>query len=647
MSSSDGQHIARYGEWSSPITPENAVGAARQIAEIEIDNGVVWLAELRPGEGGRSQIVRLRPDDVAQDVLPDGFSARSRVHEYGGGAILADMGEITFVNDRDQRIWRDGPGGKPQPLTAEGPWRYADMIADESRGRLIAVREDHGGEGEPVNAIVAIDLKTGAVEILWQGSDFVAWPRLSPGGTRLAWVAWDHPNMPWDATTLHVAAVAPGGGLTNVYTIAAGRDGNSVIEPAWAEDGTLYFLSDEPGDWALYRWRGGAAELVCHVDGEIGGPAWQFRGSHYAIVSASQAVAALTRNGADALITIDLVTGTARPIVTPFTDIRSVRHDGRDAMILAASPDAGPAVYRVSPHGGAPALVYKAQGPVVPDGFASRPYPLAYPTSGGATAHAFYYPPLNPGAMAGKGEAPPLIVTAHGGPTSLSKPMLMNWRSYWTSRGFAVLDVNYRGSTGYGRAYRKALNTAWGDVDIEDVVAGARYCAAEGLADSQRMAVYGGSAGGYVVLASLAFHPDVFKAGINLFGVADLEALAADTHKFESRYCDTLVGPLPAAREVYRARSPIHAADRITAPLLTLQGLDDKVVPPAQSEMIFEAVKANGAAAAYLPFEGEGHGFRKAENQIRTLTATHYFLARVFGLHSPDNLEPIKIENLA
>lgn len=631
----------RYGEWPSPISANAALGAARAIGDVEIDSGVIWLGELRPDEGGRTQIVRIRPDGAAEDILPEGLSARSRVHEYGGGAILPDVGTVYFVNDRDQRIWRDVAGGTPQPVSPESKVRFADMV--RHGGRLIAVREDHAGGGEAINDLAAIDLKSGQVETLWRGSDFVAHPRVSPGGGSLAWIAWDHPNMPWDATSLHVGRFGADGQLAHVYTVASAKDGFSVIQPAWADDGTLCYLSDEPGDWSLYRWRDGHSELVAHLDGEIGGPQWQFRLSDYALVGGNKAIAALTRAGSDTLVTIDLVTGTARPIDTPFTAIRSISADGASAIVHAASPDSGPALFRVTP-AGAVKEVYRPKGPAIARDLASRPQAMAFPTSGDATAHAFYYPPCNP-ACSGD-DVPPLIVTAHGGPTSVSKPQLSIWRTYWTSRGFAVLDVNYRGSTGFGRAYRKALNGTWGDVDIADVVAGARHCAASGLADPDRMAIYGGSAGGYVVLAALAFYPDVFKAGVNLFGISDLEALAHDTHKFEARYTDTLIGPLPAAKDIYRARSPLYAADRIAAPLLTFQGLDDKAVPPSQSEAIYRAVKAKGVPTAYLPFEGEGHGFRKAENQIRTLTATHHFLARVFGLRPPDTLEPIEIDNL-
>jgi dipeptidyl aminopeptidase/acylaminoacyl peptidase len=639
------QSAIAYGSWTSPVTARAASSGAPSVLEIESDSGALYIVESRPAEGGRSTIIRLRPDGAPFDILPGELSARSRVHEYGGGALMAAAGTVYFVNDKDQAIWTDRAGGKPERLTDPGARRFADMILDAGRNRLIAVCEDHSGEGEPVNALVSVSLDNGSVTPLWSGADFVAHPRLSPDGSRLAWIAWDHPNMPWDATALWAASVTLSGALIEPRARIEAAEGHALMQPRWAEDGALYFLSDEPGDWSLYRWQGGASELVAHLDGEIGGPAWQFRASAYDLLSPSRAIAAITRRGADMLVTVDLRTGTARPVRAPFTAIRSVEADGRSAVVLAASPDQGFAVWRVEPDGGGAVPLYRPEGAEIAPALISRPLPLSFPSGGRAEAHGFYYPPLNPAFAAPRGSLPPLIVTAHGGPTAVSKPVFAAWRAFWTSRGFAVMDVNYRGSTGYGRPYRKALEGQWGEADIQDVVAAARYCAETGLADPARMAVYGGSAGGFAVLAALAFH-DVFAAGVNLFGVSDLEMLARDTHKFESRYLDVLVGPFPQAADLYRARSPLHAAHRITKPLLTLQGTDDKVVPPSQSEAIHAAVRANGVPCAYLAFEGEGHGFRKAENQARVLTATLSFLATVFGLPRPPDAEPLTIENL-
>lgn len=639
------RHTARFGEWASPVSAEQAVGSARGIGDVEIEGGVLWLTELRPDQGGQAQIVRLAPDGSAEDMLPQGFSARSRVHEYGGGAILAADGAVYFVNDRDQQVWHAATGAAPEAVTNASGLRFADMVADSRRQRLIAVCEDHREAGEPRNSLVGISRNDGAVEPVWAESDFVAFPRVSPDGATLAWVSWQHPNMPWDATSLHVATLGDDGALRDVRTIVSAADGFSTIQPVWAADGTLYFLSDRPGDWSLYRWRDDAVALVAHADGEIGSPMWNFRGRDFAIVSPTRAIAALTKHASDTLVSIDLTSGAVTPVETPFTAIRAVLADGEGAVLVGASPEAGPTLYRVSATGQL-TRAYRPQGKGIAPIFASTPRAIAYPSTDGATAHAFYYPPHHPEHAAPSDDRPPLIVTAHGGPSAAASPMLTSWRTYWTSRGFAVLDVNYRGSTGFGTAYRRALNGKWGEVDIADVVAGARYCAEHGLADAKRTAVYGGSAGGYVVLAALAFYPDVFAAGVNLYGISDLEALAHDTHKFEAHYTDTLIGPLPAAKDIYRARSPLYAADQIRAPLLTLQGLDDKAVPPSQSEMIYEAVKAKGVPTAYVPFAGEGHGFRKAENQLRTLTATHYFLAKVFGLTPADELVPVGIDNL-
>jgi dipeptidyl aminopeptidase/acylaminoacyl peptidase len=633
-----------YGSWPSPVAAGMAVAGARTLQEIETASGGIYIVEQRPDEKGRSTIIRLRPDGAPFDILPGELSARSRVHEYGGGALLAAAGQVWFVNEADQCIWTDRAGGKPERLTAPDRRRFADLCLDADRQRLIAVYEDHDRDGEPENGLASIDLATGAVAVLWAGADFAAGPHLSPDGLRLAWIAWDHPNMPWDATALWVAGIGPDGTLNAASAYRSAAEGHALMQPRWASDGALYYLSDEPGDWSLYRWLGGATELVAHLDGEIGGPAWQFRGRAFDLTGPGRAIGVMTRRGLDTLISIDLRTGTARPLSAPFTAIRSVEADGRSAVVLAATPDRAFSVWRVEADG-AMAPLYRPEAAEIAPALVSRPLPLSFPVPGGTDAHGFYYPPLNPDCAAPRGAKPPLIVTAHGGPTAVSKPQFSAWRTFWTSRGFAIMDVNYRGSTGYGRAYRKALDGRWGEADIEDVVAAARYCAETGLSDPARMAIYGGSAGGFAVLAALAFH-DVFAAGVNLYGVSDLARLAADTHKFESRYLDTLVGPLPASADIYRARSPLHAAHLITKPLLTMQGTEDKVVPPVQSEAIHAAVRANGVPCAYLAFEGEGHGFRKAANQERALTATLYFLSRVFGLNRDEPLEPLEIENL-
>lgn len=646
--------IAPFGTWTSPLSATAVTGAARALETVMADAGTIYVVELRPDEGGRSAIIRIRPDGTKDDLLPPGFSARSRVHEYGGGAMCAHLGTVFFVNDKDQRIWRVRPGDEPRAVTPEGPLRFADLIVDERRERLIAVCEDHGPvlngtAKEPSNRLVAIDLTgAGLIDTLFAGSDFVAHPRLSPDGRRLAFVAWDHPNMPWDATNLCIGTFSPSGRMINVEIVIGADAGHSNVMPSWGDDGTLWFSSDASGFWNLWRRNGTTLEAIAPIDAEIGGPAWNFGRSQFVITSRNEIIAVLTRNAVDGLARLDLETGIWHPIATPFTAIHSLRRSGQCIVFAAASSHAEFAACQVDLATQTFDLLHEPTPPRLAPAYVSTPEPVTFgsraPDGSTREAHAFYYPPKNPAFEAPNGEKPPLIVTVHGGPTSATQPVFMLWRHFWTTRGFAILDVNYSGSTGYGRAYRKRLNGQWGVADVEDVVAAASHAGATGLADPDRMAVLGGSAGGFVVLAGLAFH-DVFKAGINLFGVSDLKLLAEESHKFEARYCDILVGPLPQAAAIYEARSPLSRIEGIREPLLILQGLDDKVVPPNQSELVFEGVKKSGTPVAYLAFEGEGHGFRHAATRERALTAELYFLGRVFAINPADNLEPVKIEN--
>jgi len=646
--------IAPYGTWVSPLSASAVTGAARGLETVMADAGTVYVLELRPDEGGRSAIIRIRPDGTKDELLPAGFSARSRVHEYGGGAMCAHLGTVFFVNDRDQRIWRVRPGDEPRAVTPEGPLRFADLIVDERRERLIAVCEDHGPvvngtAKEPSNRLVSIDLTgTGAIDTLFAGTDFVAHPRLSPDGRRLVFVAWDHPNMPWDATNLCIGTFSSSGRMINVETVMGADAGHSNVQPSWAEDGALWFSSDASGFWNLWRRNGAALEIVAPVEAEIGGPAWNFGRSQYVVTSRNEVIAVLTRNAVDQLARLDVETGIWHPVLTPFTSIHALRRSGQRIVFAAASPQAEYAAYSIDLATLTFDLLHEPSPPRVPPDYVSTPRAITFesraPDGTAREAHAFFYPPQNPEFRAPENEKPPVIVTAHGGPTASTQPIFMLWRHFWTTRGFAILDVNYSGSTGYGTAYRKRLNGQWGVADVEDVVAAARHAGATGLVDPARIAVLGGSAGGFVVLAGLAFH-DVFKAGVSLFGVSDLKLLAAESHKFEARYCDILVGPLPQAAAIYEARSPLSRIDGIKEPLLILQGLDDKVVPPNQSELVFDGVKKAGTPVAYLAFEGEGHGFRRAATRERTLTAELFFLGRVFAINPADNLEPVTIEN--
>jgi dipeptidyl aminopeptidase/acylaminoacyl peptidase len=527
--------------------------------------------------------------------------------------------------------------------------RYADGDATADGRRAVFVREDHRGDGEPKNAVVAIDPERPSEGIvLFDGSDFVAAPRLSRDG-RLAFICWNHPSMPWDGTRLHVGRFE-GDRLVDVAVIAGGDD-DSVIEPAWDDDGTLYFLSDRSGWWNLHRFRGGCVEAVTTLEAEMGGPLWQLGQSTWALMGGGRAVASVCRQARDELALIDLATGVLTPLPLPFVLFGSVgRLDAKTAFAIAAAEDEPPVLIAIDLDSGRHSVIRRTAPSALPTEFVSRAEPIEFPTAAGAdgaprSAFGFFYPPCNPGYSAPPGEKPPLLVELHGGPTGCRSPSFSLSRQFWTSRGFAAVDVNYGGSSGFGRAYRERLRGQWGVVDLADAVAAVRHLVAQGRVDPKRVVIRGGSAGGFTVLSALAF-TDVFAAGINYYGVVDLERIAADTHKFESRYLDSLVAPLPEGREIYRARSPVHHLQRMNAALITFQGAEDRAVPPEQSRAIVEAVRARGLPVAYLEFEGEQHGFRRAEHIARALEAEVYFLGRVLGFTPADAVEPVAIDNL-
>ncbi|MCU0765077.1 MAG: prolyl oligopeptidase family serine peptidase, partial [Burkholderiaceae bacterium] len=598
----------------------------------------------------RVALLTLDADRQATEVTPPGFSLRTRVHEYGGVAFVHAGDHLLASRDDDQRLCRLAAGLPPLPLTPSG-LRYADGAASGDGARLFLVREDHRAAGEPRNSLVEIDpARPAEGQVLYGESDFVAFPRPDPDSRRLAFVSWNHPQMPWEGTRLQVGQLAAGG-LLGTQTIAGG-DAESVSEPCWDADGTLYFLSDRDGWSNLYRWRGGVAAQVTRLDAEIGAPLWQLGLANYVLLGDGRALARVCRNAIDSLALIDLDSGAATPLALPFVGYRSLgRLDARTAFAVALAEDDLPALITIDLSTGRHAIVRRpAAAPALPAAFVSRGEPIEFPTDSGAggerrTAHAFFFAPRNPGFAAPAGELPPLVVTLHGGPTAHHSTDLHLAKQFFTTRGFAVVDVNYGGSSGYGRAYRERLRGGWGVVDLADAVAAVRFLVAVGRVDPRRVVIRGGSAGGYTVLCALGF-TDVFAAGINYFGVADLEMLAADTHKFESRYTDGLIAPLPQGREIYRARSPIHHLDRLNAALLTLQGAEDKVVPAAQSRAIVEAVRARGRPVAYLEFEAEQHGFRRAANIRRALEAELYFLGRVLGFTPADPVSPVVIDNL-
>ena len=639
--------IAPYGSWKSPITTALIVSGAVGLGQIALNGEDVYWVEMRPSEGGRMVIVRRGADGITNDLTPAPFSARTRVHEYGGGAFLVDEGMVYFSNFADQRLYRQEPGAEPKAITPEEPLRYADGVFDAARGRIICVREEHTGEGEPNNTIVAVDadgLKT--QDVLFSGSDFCAAPRLSNDSSKLAWLAWNHPNMPWDGTRLLVADVNSDGQLGEPRTVAGGPD-ESVLQPLWSPDGDLYFVSDRNGWWNLHRWRGGTVQPVLEMEAEFARPQWVFSSASYGFLDDGRIACSYVGRGVWNIGIIDSETGRLTRQDLPYSEMGrgELQSSGQRVVFTAGGPNRPMTLLSLDVASGTLEALQQAHDVEVDTAYLSVPEAVEFETTGGRTAHAFYYPPRNPDFVAPESERPPLLVKSHGGPTAAAQIALDLSIQYWTSRGFGVVDVNYGGSTGYGTEYRRRLNGTWGITDVDDCVNAARFLSERGDADPERLAIDGGSAGGYTTLAALTFH-DVFKAGASYYGVSDLEALAKETHKFESRYLDSLVGPYPERQDLYVERSPINHTHLLSCPLLLLQGLEDEIVPPNQAEMMFEAVKAKGLPTAYVPFEGEQHGFRRSENIERALEAELYFYSRVFGFEPADAIEPVAIENL-
>jgi dipeptidyl aminopeptidase/acylaminoacyl peptidase len=592
-------------------------------------------------------LVRRTSNGARQDLTPAPFNVRTRVHEYGGGAYAVRDDVVIAANFGDQRLYRIEHGAAARPLTPEsaGQVRYADLELDLARGRLLAVREDHRAGGEASNAIVAVPLSGGEEgRILIEGHDFVSSPRLSPDGKRLAWLSWDHPDMPWDGTRLWSAEIAADGGLGDVRPVT-GDARESVVQPAWSPDNRLYFASDRSGWWNLYRADAAGASPVCRMSAEFAGPAWTFGQRWYGFLSADILLASFSEGGCWHLGTVDVGAGRLERLALPYTEFSGLAVEAGRAMLRSGRPDGPAAIILLDPASGSVTELCTAGDLPAAPRYLARPEAIACPSEGGAITHAFYYPPTNPDFRAPPGELPPLVVKSHGGPTGSTSSELRLGTQFWTSRGFAVCDVNYGGSTGFGRAYRERLNGRWGEVDVLDCIAAAQSLVANQRADAHRLAITGGSAGGYTTLCALTFH-DVFRAGASHYGVSDLEALARETHKFESRYLDRLVGPWPEASALYRARSPIHHVERLSCPIIFFQGLEDAVVPPNQAELMVEALRRKGLPVAYLAFPGEQHGFRKAETIQTVLRAELAFYGRIFGFAPADGLADLAIENL-
>ncbi len=629
-----------YGSWPSTISASMIADTTISLSGIAVDGSDLYWLENRPREGGRVVLVRDCQGEIA-DMTPPNYSVRSRAHEYGGGAVMVADGTIYFVNLTDQCIYRQSDAGAPQLLVSAENDRFADMVLDRTGNRLICVRERHL-EGDVQNALIAVALDSGAVTVLDGEHDFVSNPRVSPDGRRLAWLSWDLPDMPWDSATLWVADLEAGGVLGPVQRVAGGS-GDSVFQPEWHPDGRLVFAWDPKGWWNLHAWDGANTEVLLDRDTEFGLPQWVFGMRTYDILPSGTIVSAYSRGGSWNLLRI--AGEVIAEIELPYTDIGGVRALGEDVVFIGASAQVASGIVRCTPDTGETKVIKCSSEHRFEAEDLSIGEPVTFETTDGAQAHGFYYSPCNAAYSAPEGDHPPLIVRGHGGPTGASSASLSLAIQYWTNRGFAVLDVNYRGSTGFGRAYREALYGEWGRADVDDMVAGANHLVAQGKADPKRLAIRGGSAGGYTALATLTFK-DTFSAGASLYGIGDLMTLARDTHKFESRYLDQLIGPLSETESRYLDRSPINHVDGLNCPVIFLQGDEDKVVPPNQAEAMVEALDDKGIPVAYVLFEGEGHGFRRAENVCRALEAELEFYGRVFGFQPADALPRLDIRNL-
>ncbi|WP_152428313.1 S9 family peptidase [Methyloferula stellata] len=633
---------APYGTWISPVTTKLMTEAAIGLSVLTVDHDDLYWLESRAHEAGRTALCKRSADGGISDIMPIPVSVGSRVHEYGGGAYAVKDGIIVFSERKEGSVWLIEPDTGPSSFATPEGCRYADFEFDFPRRRVLAIREDHRDRPptDPKAAIVALSLDGEAETILVEGPDFLSSPRLSPDGQKLAWISWNHPDMPWDASELLLADVSADGSIGKVENLT-GPIRQSIVQPRWSDDGILHFSSDRTGWWNLYALRSGAIEPIAPIEAEIGGPHWVFGQRSYSFLPDGRIIAMVSQNGIRTAAIID--GGKIVPL-----DIGQV-HEAPlalgEGLAYIATPRTQSPFVAVLPSlsDGAPIIIRSGAPAVLPEGSISIGEPMDFPTRG-AIGHAFWYPPKNEAYEGQAGSLPPLVVLSHGGPTSMTTNGFSLAIQWWTTRGFGVVDVNYGGSTGFGRPYREALNGTWGIVDVEDCAAAAKALADRGLVDRDRIVIRGGSAGGFTTLAALT-STNVFRAGASLYGVADLKLLASDTHKFESRYLDGLIGPLPQADALYIERSPIHHIDRLTCPLIFFQGQDDKTVPPNQAETMVEAIAARGLPVAYYSFEGEGHGFRQAETLRRVLDLELGFYGRVFGFTTPGLSEEVVIRN--
>src|SRR5580704_3000039 len=636
--------VGPYGAWVSPVSVELMTGAAIGLSGVRVDGQDLYWLEARPSENGRTVLCRRREDGEVADLTPPPFNVGSRVHEYGGGAYAVAAGVVVVSERTDGSVWLIEAGAAPRRIETPEGCRYADFEFDLPRRRVLAVRDDHRSRppSDPKAAIVALPLDPdGAETILVEGPDFLSSPRLSPCGERLTWIAWDHPGMPWDGTRLFVADVTNEGAVA-AARLATGETPEAIVQPEWSANDTLHFCSDRTGWWNLYALRASAIEALAPIEAEIGGPHWVFRQHYYAFLTDGRIVAAIVRDGIRTAVLI--ADGKIAPL--GIGQVHDCPRPLGDGLAYIATPPSAPPSIAIRPKvdGGTPFVVRAAAPAVVPEETISLGEPVEFATRGG-TGHAFWYPPKNRDYEAPSGKLPPLVGLSHGGPTSMTTNSFSLNIQWWTSRGFGVVDVNYGGSTGYGRAYRELLYGQWGVVDVEDCAAAANHLVERGLADAARLVIRGGSAGGFTTLAALT-SLNLFKAGASFYGVGDLMLLAKDTHKFEFRYLDRLIGPLPDARALYDVRSPINHIDRLACPVIFFQGEDDNTVPPNQAQTMVEAMATRGLPVAYYTFAGEGHGFRKAETLRRVLELELDFYGRVFGFTAPGLSERVEIANM-
>lgn len=636
--------IAQYGSWRSPITADLTASSSVRISDVQVYGGRVYWSEMRPDEKGRCVVVEYSDREI-RDCTPVDFNARTTVHEYGGGAYTVVDGAVYFSNFEDQLLYKYEHGKSPVKKTNNTDQRHADFFNDAKRKRLICIREDHSDKAlEAVNTIAAIYVDDGSSQTLSEGNDFYSNPRLNPDGSFLAFMTWNHPNMPWDGCELWVAEVEGDGSLGKTTLVSGGLE-ESIVQPEWSPDGVLHFISDKDGWWNLYRWREGKVENVCPMEAEFGGPHWVFGLSYYGFESENCIIAIYSKDGFKHLARIDTDEKILEKLEIQYTNLSYLKVEEGFAVFIGGNYKTAPELVKLDLKNGEIRILKRSDYTEIDEGYLSTPMPIEYPTENSLTAHAIFYPPGNKDYGLPEDELPPLIVKVHGGPTSATTTTLSWGIQYWTSRGFGVVDVNYGGSTGYGREYMRRLNGNWGVVDIDDSINAAKHLIGQKLADPGRVAIRGGSAGGYTTLSALAFR-DFFKAGASYYGLSDLEVFVGDTHKYESRYLYSLVGPYPERKDLYEERSAINHLDQIRAPMIIFQGLEDKVVPPNQAELMVDALRRNGLPVAYIPFEGEQHGFRMAKNIKRSLEAELYFYSRIFGFTPSDDIEPVRIENL-